>query len=166
MTEIHEPEDSGSSGTQERGKEISSAINTESPLYGLPITRTVEGLAATNSRSLGGEVAANLIAGSFTQISHELQQTKNDLKQVRNELNETKDELTDNKINSAILYERVNSLTSGRHLHNLSITAGTVLISIGIEFYRNSFEKISFIISGLGSLLVLFGWLSHKKETK
>ena len=127
-----EPDDTGSSGTQETSV-VKAEIEKEVLLHGLPITRTVEGLAATKSRGMGGEVVAGLLAGSFTQLSQDLQQTKSELSTTQGKLDETKEVLSNFKVKSAVLSERVKSLTSGRHLKKLSITAGTALVGISIR---------------------------------
>lgn len=166
MTDIPKPDETGSAGTQQTGTAGVVPAEQESPLQGLPITQIVEGLAATRSRSMGGEVAANLIAGSFTQLSHNFQETKQELHSTRRELERTREELSGYKIKAAVLQERVSYLFRDRHLKNLSITVGTVLIGLGIEFYRNNLEKTSYIVTGLGALLIFLGWFSRDGGTE
>lgn len=161
MTDIPKPDETGSTGTQQTGTAGVVSVEQESPLQGLPITQIVEGLAATRSRSMGGEVAANLIAGSFTQLSHNFQETKQELQSTRRALEHAREELSDYKTKTAVLQERVSNIFRDRHLKNLSITAGTILIGLGIEFYRNNLEKTSYIVTGLGTLLIFLGWFSR-----
>ena len=162
MTETPEPTETGSAGTQEIGTPASLSVNQQSPLEGLPITRTVEGLAATHSRSMGGEVAANLLAGAFTQITHDLQETKQDLDSTQKKLEMTHEELSDYKTKTAVLQERVNITHKNRHLKNLSMTAGTILIALGVDLYRNDFDKSAYILGALGMLFILLGWFSKE----
>lgn len=162
MTEIPKPTETGSSGTQQAGTSELVTIAEKSPLSGLPITQRVEGLAATHSRSMGGEVAANLIAGSFSQLSHDLQATRDELNNTRDELRQALNDLSNAKIRVAVLEERSSTAERDRHLKNLSITAGTALIGIGIELYRNNFDKFGVIVGGLGLLLFLLGWFAPK----
>lgn len=161
MTDIPKPVETGSTGTQQIGTTRDVLAEQVSPLQGLPIARIVEGLAATRYRSMGGEVAANLIAGSFTQLSHNFQETKQELQTTRRELESAREELSDYKTKAAVLQERVSNIFRDRHLKNLSITVGTVLIGLGIEFYRNNLEKASYIVGGLGILLIFLGWFSR-----
>lgn len=161
MTEIPKPTDTGSAGTQLAGSGELVTVVKESPLTGLPISQRVEGLAATHSRSMGGEVAASLIAGSFTQLSHDLQATKQELSDTRQELKQTHGELSNAKTRVAVLEERVITTEREKHLKNFSITVGTVLIGIGIELYRNNLDRLGFIVGGLGLLLVFLGWFSR-----
>lgn len=162
MTEIPKPTDTGSAGTQQVGTGEIVTGAKESPFQGLPITRRVEGLATTHSRSMGGEVAANLIAGSFSQISHDLQTTRQELSETRTELKQALGELSETKSRAAVLEERANAAERDKHLKNLSITAGTALIGIGIELYRNNFDKFGYIVGGFGVLLAILGWFSRK----
>ena len=157
-----EPKDTGSSGTQETSV-LKAYPEKDALLHGLPITRTVTGLAATRSRAMGGEVVANLMAGSMEHLSQDLQQTRSELRSTRKELEESNKELTNCKVESAVLKERVKSINSRRHLNNISTIAGMTLVAISIEFYRNTYDKISYIVGGLGVLLILFGWFSYKE---
>lgn len=163
MSDIPKPPDTGSDGSQEISKEM-QATNFQSPMAGLPIARVVEGLAATRSKSMGGEIAAGLIAGSFTQISHELYETKQELKITRSTLEQKIENLSDYKQRAAVLEERVRSNSNSRHLRNLSIAVGTTLVGIAIEFLRNKMDNFSYITGALGFLLILLGWLSADKE--
>lgn len=162
MTKIPKPTDTGSAGTQQIGTGEIVPVDKESPFLRLPITQKVEGLAATHSRSMGGEVAANLIAGSFSQLSHDLQTTRQELNETRTELRQALGELSKSEAKAAVLEERANAAERDKHLKNLSITAGTALIGIGIELYRNNFDKFGYIVGGFGVLLVIFGWFSRK----
>lgn len=166
MTQIPSPRDTGTSGTQQESSREAGAIVAYNPLEGLPMTQVVGGLAATKARSMGGEVAAGLLAGCFNQVSHELDQTKEDLRAIRNDLDRTREDLSSWKQGAAVLQERVRAMTGGRHLKNLSLMSGTALISIGIEFLRNNMNELSYTIGGLGFLLILFGWLAMGGEEK
>lgn len=162
MTEIPKPTDTGSAGTQQVGTGEIVTVAKESPFLGIPITQRVEGLVATHSRRMGGEVAANLLAGISSQLSHDLQTTRQELNEMRTELKQSLGELSDTKIRAAVLEERANAAERDKHLKNLSITAGTALIGIGIELYRNNFDKFGYIVGGFGVLLVILGWFSRK----
>lgn len=166
MTEIPKPTETGSAGTQQAGTRALVTIAEESPLSGLPITQRVEGLAATRPRSMGGEVAASLLAGSFSQLSLDLQTTRDELKDTRGELKQTLNHLSDAKTRAAVFEERASAAERGRHVKNLSNTGGTVLIGIGIELYRNSLNNLGIIAGGLGFLFVFLGWFTPKGEAE
>ena len=112
---------------------------------------------------MGGEVAANLIAGSFTQLSHNLQETRQDLQSTREKLEKTQEELSEYKTKTAVLQAKVGAYSKGRHLKNICIAAGTALIGIAIDFYRNNFDKFAYIVGLLGALLIFLGWFSKEE---
>jgi len=164
MTEIPFIKDSGSLGTQEPGKDKISIMDQKDPLEGLPISKAVYGIASARPRSIGGEVAANLISGSFAQLSYELQESKNELKNYKEELNETKTELFNWKEKAAVYKERLSFDSRIRHLKNLGIASGSIMLGLSVDFMRNDQSKLSYIIGMLGLLLISFGWFSTRKE--
>ncbi|HEX9879312.1 MAG TPA: hypothetical protein VGB25_03860 [Candidatus Binatia bacterium] len=164
MSEIPKIEDSGSKGTQETGSGEIKQVTPEFAFEGLPIVDVVQGLAASNARSLGGHVVANLVAGSLSQISIELQDARKELKAVRADLDATRDKLSCCRIDEAVLRGRISDLTQGRHLRNFAIASGTLLLPIGFELNRNNYGILSIFIGGIGLILVLMGWLWHFGE--
>ena len=166
MSDIPHPDDTGSAGTQTVATQQTRPSIPDSSVGEMPIAETMMGLAATKSRSMGGEISATLIAGSFVQLSHDLQKTRQDLQETRQRLSDVQEELSEYKTKAAVLTERIRAHARGRHLKNLSITVGTTLVVIGIELYRNDLVKASLPISILGGLLVVFGWLSTGGEVE
>jgi hypothetical protein len=163
VSDIPKHLDAGSDGSQEvSSKELNHELQI--PIDGLPITKVVQGLAASKSRSMGGEVAANLIAGSFNQISQELYETKKELKVTRSKLDEKIENLSDCKQRVAVLEERVRAALRNRNLRNFSIFAGTSLIAIALQLENMSVS--SYIIGLLGCLFIVFGWFSTDGEVK
>lgn len=162
MTEIPEPVETGTSGTQEA--EVRGVLaNIESPIEGLPIAQAVAGLASSHARSMGGEVAAGLISGSFAQISHNLQETKDELQGTRKKLDRAREELSEYKIKAAVLQERVNAFSKTRYLKNFIIMVGTALFGLAIELYRNNLTKLAYVLGALGGFAMLLGWFSRKE---
>lgn len=166
MPDIPQPDETGSAGTQTTGSQQEFLPASSSPVEGLPIAETVAGLAATKSRSMGGELAARLIDGSFRQVSYDLRETQRELRETRQRLSGVQEELSKCKTKAAVLTERIRAHARGRHLKNLSVMVGTVLVGIGVEVYRNNFTKSSLLIGVLGVLLMLFGWLSTGGEAE
>jgi hypothetical protein len=161
---VPEVKDSGSAGTQQMPSGQADAP-IEKPLGGLSIAQTVQGLAATRSRSLGGATAATLLASSVSQIFYDLQTTKQELHQARDELKDIRNELSNVKIEKAVLRERLDAISRERTLKNLCITIGVALFGIALEVYRNNLEKLSYTLIVLSLVLLLIGWLSPRKET-
>lgn len=165
VADIPEPIDPGSTGTQIIGTTDIVVIRQESPLHGLPITDAVAGLTASMSNRMGG-VAAGLLTGSFAQLSLDLQEKKQELRSTSQKLEHTRDELNNYKTKTAVLEERVNANSRNKHLRNLSIFVGTLLITFGFELYRNNIERAPYIVGGLGFILLLFGWLSNGRRAE
>jgi hypothetical protein len=159
MSEIPIPQDTGSAGTQEALAGELVRVDKESPFKGLPITQKIEGLAATHSRSMGGEVAANLLAGSFTQLSHDLQSTRQELTDTRKQLGQAQSDLSQASLKCAVLEDRAITDTQNRYLKNFCIFAGTTFLGIGIELCKSSFDTFGYITGGIGALLLILGWL-------
>lgn len=113
-----EPKDTGSSGAQEVATAI-VPVGKESPLKGLPIAEALEGLAATRSRSLGGEIAAHVISATFTQLSEDLQKTKRDLKDNQEELKRSVKEFYNVKEENAVLKERLRTQSKEGRFRNI-----------------------------------------------
>lgn len=167
MTDIPEPEKTGSAGTQTPATAdfVPAAVNPGT-FDSLPITRAVEGLAATKSRGMGGEVVAGLLSGSFAQISHELSETKSDLRAVRSELDSARTSLETERVKNAALRQQISSAENNRHIRNVAIFAGPIIMGLAIEAYKNQFATAAFAMAIVGLALVLVGWLSPKKEVR
>lgn len=158
MSNMPTPTDSGASGTQQ-GDQVPD-VQVESPMTGLPIVTTMEGLAAGHARSMGGEVTAALIVGSFKQMNHNLQEAQKELHDLRNKLEVDLGQLSDHKVKTAVLEERVKSFSRDRNIKNLCITIGMALIGIAIDLFRNNLRLLGVLMVILGVVLLLIGWLS------
>jgi hypothetical protein len=162
--EIPEPKETGSTGTQTIAASAIVLVAEGSPIKGLPIADRVEGLVAARPRILGSELAANLLVGTLHQNEYDIQTLRREIDESREELKKTIDDLSEVKTKAAVLQERVNTYKRERHLKNLSIGAGPVMIGIGIQFIRNNFDTYGYIIGILGILLLFFGWFSNSEE--
>jgi len=168
MTENQEipiPDKSGGSG-----KQIvcisTSDFQEANPLEGLHITKTINGLASTHSRSLGGEVTSALIAGVTKQLASDFSELKQKYLYLSNNFDSQRNELEKTRILKAVLVERINSEGRNKHLRNLSITIGTSLIGTGILLSRSGLDRYSYGAYGFGAFLLLLGWFSGPKEVK
>ena len=164
LLEIPKPVDTGSAGTQASTAADAAIPTVFAPFEGLPISRRVEGLAASKPRSMGGEVAASLIAGSFAQLSQELTDARGELKTTRSTINELKDALSECRERAVVLAERVRSYARDRHRRNVYIMVGTAIVGLGADFLRSDLDKQGLICGLLGLLLLAIGWFSGPKE--
>ncbi len=167
MTEIPHLEESGSAGTQQAGPAEEAPSAKLRPLEGLGLADRVDGLATTQPQGMGGDVPAQLIAGSFMQLSGDLKETKFELRNSQKKFEDTSAELSDCKIRVAVLEATVDTFFRGRYLKNLSLVVGTGLIGIGVELVLKDVKPIGHSLWVLGALLLLFGWFSmgHKGKT-
>lgn len=157
-----EPSDSGSDGSQITGDTPSELIEAR-PLEGLPMAQAIEGLAASNTRAFGGEVASALIAGATTQLASELQYTKQEVSGLRKENDVLKENLSEANTRKAVLEERINSYRSNRHLRHFGIAVGTTLLGVGFELIRNNLSTYGYASLAIGALLLVLGWHSAPK---
>ena len=162
--EIPKTDDSGSLGTQEQDKVTDVQVVT--PTEGLPIVDTVKGLASGHSRSLGGEVAAGLIAGSFRQMEHSMNELRSENQELRNKLEASEKQLLQEKVKSAVLEERIRSFSRERRNNNLSITLGVALIGLSTNVWANELKLLAFILAVVGIVLLISGWLSPRGKSQ
>lgn len=165
---IPEPQETGGSGTQqESSPQDLQLVNPEIPVQGLPLAATVQGLAATRARSLGGEVAASLIAGSFNHLSQELATTKRELQETQRKLENSRNELSEANAKKSVLEERLSTLGRIKYFSNLGIAVGTALVGFGVDFVKGkTAENTGYILLALGSLLILLAWFSNPAKSK
>jgi hypothetical protein len=156
------PDETGASGTQIAGSQDSLVLDATPPTSGLPITHVLDGLAATRARSLGGEVAANLIAGSFSQLAHDLEITRADLRIRDEQLRKAQQDLGDANVTIATLRERVGAINRLQNLKQISIFAGTVLMGVAVDLYKSNLEKISYLLGLVGIILFLVAWFTKR----
>lgn len=101
-------------------------------------------------------VASTLIAGATSQISVELSQTKLELAQLRNKHEVLANTLSDVRIQKAVLAERIDAFRLTRHLKNIGIAVGTLLVGVGVQLVRSDATMVYGVASILvGALLVL-----------
>jgi len=162
VTDIPEVVDTGSEGSQTASSVELLPIETKNPFEQQPIQEAARGLAMTHPRSLGGEVGARFMAASISHLSNELQETKRELAETRNKLETTRNELFKAKSDVAVLTEKISSMSGVRHLKNVSIAAGIILIGVAIDFSRNEFDSMSVVLAVIGLLMIIMGWVAPK----
>lgn len=157
---IPTPQDSGADGSQIKAESATLNIHTQQ----VGIAQAITGLAASNSRAFGGEVASTLIAGATSQMAIELTQTKQELKDLRETYSQQTQSLANERIQSAVLSERIDSYRSSRHLKNIGISIGSVLIGLGITLITDKLEIYGFPSLIIGAILMISSWASAPKK--
>ena len=164
MTEIPEIKESGATGTQE-ATSIDLVLHGEkNPFHPTSISESIQGLAASNARSMGGAVVATLLSGSFSQLSGELQDAKFELKHIRKELEGVRDQLSESKVRVAVLKERVQTSNRQKHLRNTAIAGGSAILGLAIQLDHNQLGAIPYVLGAVGFVFVLMGWFWPSTE--
>lgn len=153
------PDKTGSDGSQVRADTQAQELIPAKP-SSMPMADAITGLASSNSRAFGGEVASTLVAGVASQMASELQNTKAELSSLRGRLDVSACDLTNERIKSAVLAERLHSFQATRHLKNVGVAIGTLLFGIGIQLARSGTIGMGVTAVVIGSVLILISWIS------
>lgn len=130
------------------------------------MAETLYGLAASKSKSMGGEVSAQLIAAAFGNQTRDLDDTKLELTKTRKKLDDTNAELSSAKANNAVLRERLDNLGAIRHAKNLAIAIGTLLLGQGFKFIVDSLVPFGVGLFVVGALMIVLAWFSAPPKSQ
>lgn len=161
--DIPKPPGGGSTGTQQPEASDITPIEPYSPLAGLPLAQRVEGLAATRPRNFGGEIAANLLAGSFSQMSKDLQIQRESASAANERANQLQRELGTANTRVAVLEERLAAHERTQNVKHIAIFAGTALLAVAIDLFKAEMKVVGAIVAILGAGLLFFGWISKQR---
>jgi len=157
---IPKPKDSGSDGSQVEDNESTELVESNQ-LSELSLAHTIKGIAASNTRALGTEVTSALIAGATTQMASELQYSKSENQKLQNKIDVLNEHLSDEKVENAVLKERITSSHQHRHLRNLGIAVGTTMLTVSIPLFDSQqYQTYGYVSLAIGALLVAMGWFS------
>jgi hypothetical protein len=161
--DIPKPPGGGSTGTQQPEVSALTPIEPYSPLAGLPLAQRVEGLAAAKPRNLGGEVAASLIAGTFSQMSADLQLQREQASNANDRANRLQQELGSSTTRIAVLEERLAAYERTQTVKHVAIFAGTALLAVAVDLIKADMKIVGSIVALLGAGLLLFGWVTKQR---
>jgi hypothetical protein len=162
---IPQPDPSGIEGSQIKENDSISLVETK-PFEGLQMAKTIQGLAISHARSLGGEVTSALIAGATRQIANDYEELKQQYYKLNLKYETQRDKLEEIRIDKAVLSEKISADGRNKNLRNLSITIGTSLFGTGIFLSKTELDLYAYGAYGFGLLLLLLGWFSGSKENK
>jgi len=167
MEQIPEPEETGGAGTQAAttAKQNTLELIPDVPVYGSNLSDTLRGLAATNTRLMGGDAGTKLLVAGVSTLTQDLQSTKQELQETRKTLSETKDALATANQDKAVLVERLSNLGGIRHLGNLAIVIGTALLGFGYKLIASDLS-VGFALFGTGTLMILLAWFAGPMKSK
>lgn len=153
------PSESGSDGSQAKADaNIQELVPAKASA--MPMADSIIGLASSNSRAFGGEVASTLVAGVASQMASDLQQTKAELSSVRVKAETSASDLADERIKSAVLAERLRAFQATRHIKHLGVAVGTLLLGTAFQLSRTGNMPIGITAAVIGALLVVVSWWS------
>jgi hypothetical protein len=161
--EIPKPPGIGSAGNQQPEASDFTPIEPYVPLTGLPMAQRVEGLAATKPRSLGGEVAATFLAGSFSQMSTELQLQREQASSAIERADRLQQQLAISTARVAVLEERLAAYERIQTVKHIAVFAGTALLAVSIDLFKAELKGLGSIVGFLGAALLLFGWITRQR---
>lgn len=163
------PVDSSSDGSQTLQRNPPSTL--ASPLAAVefgasPLPEAICRISQVSPRSLGGEIGATLIAAATTHLSHELLEKKTELRESRNKTNELEATIARKNVHIAVLSERIESVSRGKHIRNTFMVLGTALLGFAVELFRNSMTEYAWSCAFIGAVIILGTWLSAPKVNK
>lgn len=164
--EIPEPPESGSTGTQVPTPEDASVLDATPAFQGILIAQAVEGLATKNSRNMGGGVGAMLLAGSFGQLTHDLDEARRTIRTKETELQRINDKQNSVATRVAVLEERLGSLTKSQRIRQVAVFSGTALFGIAIDLWKSALVTPAVLLAALGTVLLAFGAFSQPGGVK
>ena len=154
---VPEPQETGSEGTQQPAPVVAEPPDEViRPLSKFPLAATIEGLASSKARQMGGELVAGLIAGYSTHMATELAESKKETQSLREKNDSLAEELHHARTRCAVL-EGENRT---KHLKNTAITFGVGLIALGIQLIGNDLWGYGVAAVVPGVVLLLLGWFT------
>lgn len=159
------PDDSGASGLQKEEQD-GQALTPAKPFSEHHIADAIEGIAASNTRALGGEVGSALVAAATRQLVADNENLRAENRDIKSKYDSQRDLLEQHRTKSAVLEERLRSDGRNRHLRNLAITVGVGLIGIGINLGRTQIDAYSIGAIVGGVLLTVLGWFAGPREVE
>jgi len=162
MPEIEDipiPKDSGSSGLQKESSKKQTLVKAQ-PFSSNEVVNALEGIAASNTRSLGGEVGSALLAASMKQLAQDNHRLRQENTKLDEKNQHQQQELETARTRAAVLQERLIGYGKNKHLRNFGIAVGIGLLGIGINLGRQEWGFLAVTSLVAGALLTLLSWFS------
>ncbi|QNK67837.1 hypothetical protein [Variovorax sp. PAMC26660] len=112
-------------------------------------------MAAANPRSLGHDLAAQIVAASMQQMEDTIAQQKADLRSLSKANDSLKDEVGELKTANEVLRERLGTKSKIESLRGLFGVGGAALLGVAIDLYKAQFP-IAVVVAAVGAVLVVF----------
>ncbi|MGS1121756.1 hypothetical protein [Rhodanobacter sp. UC4436_H3] len=155
MSEIPKAISTGVDGTQSQGSAlVPTAIAP--PMQVATVPDAIDGLLATHSRNLGGDVAARLLAASMRDTSNQLAAAHQTISERNAEARSTAETMTSLRIEIAQLKERLSQAHSSSRTKSICTFVGTALLGVAIDLFKNNLTNAAVLIGLLAAGLLLF----------
>lgn len=155
MSDIPEISATGVDGSQITGTSL-VPLDVAPPLQAMSVPDAINGLIATHSRNLGGEVSARLLAASMTDTSNQLAAAHHRISEHGTELKEANVTITDLKIENAQLKARLGEILGNNRIKQGVTFVGTALLGVAVDLYKNGILVAASLLSILGFCLLAF----------
>lgn len=163
------PVDSSADGSQQAQPDTSarSAYSLAPVEYGASaLPDAICRLSQSSPRSLGGEIGATLIAAATAHLSHELQEQKIELRESRIRHDSLVASAAKKDIHIAVLSERIENISRGKHIRNTFMVFGTALLGFAIELFRNNLPEYGGGCAFIGIVIIAGAWIMAPKVEK
>lgn len=162
MSEVPDSTASGVDGTQARGLSL-VPTSVAPPMQSSVVADAIEGLVATHSRNLGGDVAAKLLAASMRQTSDQLAGAHHAISVKDTEIQRLSSLVASLQSQIAGQSERIVGLQSTFRAKAIATFVGTALLGVAIDLYKSGIVPASVLTTLLGIGLFVFVLLPSPK---
>lgn len=160
MGEVPDPTTSGVDGTQLVGTAIMTTIIAP-PMQSASVPDTIDGLVATHSKNLGGDVGARILAASFRQTSNQLAGAHARIAEQEVELRVANTAITELKVENAKLTAQLTTIAGTNRIKHACTFIGTAMLGLAVDLFKNNVATPAILLAVLGAALLVFVVLPH-----
>jgi hypothetical protein len=165
MGQIPTAPNSGTEGNQAVGTSI-VPVAIAPPMQAASVPDAIDGLIATHSRNLGGDVAARLLAASMRQTSNQLAAAHETIAEQSSELRAANTAITDLRVENASLLARLNEMIGTNRIKQFTTFVATAVLGVAVDLYKDDLSIPALLLGLLGIGLLLFASLPTHGSTK
>lgn len=164
MSEVPDPTSTGVEGTQTQGLAVVPATLAP-PMQISSVPDAIDGLLATHSRNLGGDVAARLLAASMRHTSNQLAAAHETISIKNSEEKAAIETITKLKVEIAELGGRLKQIQGASRTGSVCTFVGTALLGVAIDLYKSNVSVGAVLTGLLGVALLLFVISKMREES-
>lgn len=157
---IPKTKDSGSDGSQVENNELSELVESNQLGELSPLSSTIQGIATSNNRAFGSEAASAMVAGVTNYLDSQLKLSKEENSKLQENLNALNELYTKAQVDNAVLKQCIKSNYQHRHLRNIAIAIGTMMLTaVSIPLFSSpQYHDYGYVSLIIGGLLVGIAW--------